>query len=398
MANLKYRGNTTTPTKPTSTTAKNAPLTNDEIDGNLRSLNDSKLENSGWTPGDIFYANASGNLVRLPIGSSGQLLTPTAGLPTWQPSSAILDTINVQEFSSAGSSTWVKPAGAKYVHIIMYGAGSSGVGGYAYSSINSTKAHPGGMGGQGGSRVELWVDASSLSSSVSLTVGAGGGAMAADVYNNAGGSSNFGSFVANGAASVYGEQNGFPYSSGFSKKYYPASVLSSVYGYFSGSTMSYLMPYGGGIYSYTSNSVVIASAMPGGMGALTGGGGGGGGGINSNSTWSVGSDGGLGGGALFYSTALYDSNGLAGGGGVRGSTQGANGTNGGNGYGSMTWDAYYGGNGGGGGASSVTGNGGNGGSGGVGAGGGGGGSCLVGFTPGLGGAGGNGYVKVTTYK
>lgn len=46
MAFLKFRGSTTTPTKPGSTTADNSPLTNAEIDGNFASLNDSKLENS----------------------------------------------------------------------------------------------------------------------------------------------------------------------------------------------------------------------------------------------------------------------------------------------------------------------------------------------------------------
>lgn len=47
MAFLKFRGNSTTPTKPGSTTAANAPLTNADIDGNFASLNDSKLETSG---------------------------------------------------------------------------------------------------------------------------------------------------------------------------------------------------------------------------------------------------------------------------------------------------------------------------------------------------------------
>jgi hypothetical protein len=49
MAFLKFRGNSTTPTKPSSTTAANAPLTNADIDGNFASLNDSKLETSGGT-------------------------------------------------------------------------------------------------------------------------------------------------------------------------------------------------------------------------------------------------------------------------------------------------------------------------------------------------------------
>jgi hypothetical protein len=46
MAFLKFRGNSTTPTKPSSTTAANAPLTNADIDGNFASLNDSKLEST----------------------------------------------------------------------------------------------------------------------------------------------------------------------------------------------------------------------------------------------------------------------------------------------------------------------------------------------------------------
>ena len=59
MAFLKFRGNTTSPTKPGSTTAGNAPLTNTEIDGNFASLNDGKLENSGTTNhiGNITFGN-----------------------------------------------------------------------------------------------------------------------------------------------------------------------------------------------------------------------------------------------------------------------------------------------------------------------------------------------------
>jgi hypothetical protein len=49
MAFLKFRGNTTSPTKPLSTTAANTPLSNVDIDGNFASLNDSKLEISGGT-------------------------------------------------------------------------------------------------------------------------------------------------------------------------------------------------------------------------------------------------------------------------------------------------------------------------------------------------------------
>jgi hypothetical protein len=83
MAFLKFRGNTTTPTKPSSTTAANAPLSNVDIDGNFASLNDSKLEVSGHTQGDIFYANASGVIAKLARGSEGQALKISSNIPSW---------------------------------------------------------------------------------------------------------------------------------------------------------------------------------------------------------------------------------------------------------------------------------------------------------------------------
>lgn len=54
MAFLTFRGNSTSPTKPSSTTAADAPLTNVQIDGNFASLNDSKVEKTGGTiSGDL---------------------------------------------------------------------------------------------------------------------------------------------------------------------------------------------------------------------------------------------------------------------------------------------------------------------------------------------------------
>lgn len=62
MAFLKFRGNTTSPTKPSSTTAANAPLSNLDIDGNFASLNDTKLELTDGNlsiPGDFSAANVN---------------------------------------------------------------------------------------------------------------------------------------------------------------------------------------------------------------------------------------------------------------------------------------------------------------------------------------------------
>lgn len=60
MAFLTFRGTSTTPTTPTSTTANGTPLTNAQIDGNFASLDASKLEKTGGTiSGDL---TVSGNL------------------------------------------------------------------------------------------------------------------------------------------------------------------------------------------------------------------------------------------------------------------------------------------------------------------------------------------------
>jgi len=96
MAALKFRGSSTTPTKPGATTAANTPLTNVEIDGNFASLNDTKLEigtnATTFVTGDIIYASAANTLLRLPIGTGGHLLTVTSGLPAWQPAPISLPT------------------------------------------------------------------------------------------------------------------------------------------------------------------------------------------------------------------------------------------------------------------------------------------------------------------
>ena len=84
MAFLTFRGSSTSPEKPSSTTAPNSPLTNAQIDGNFASLNDAKLELTGYSSGDVFYADANGTIARLSKGADGQILKLTSGLPSWQ--------------------------------------------------------------------------------------------------------------------------------------------------------------------------------------------------------------------------------------------------------------------------------------------------------------------------
>ena len=38
--------------------------------------------------GDIYYRNSSGNIQRLGIGTTGQVLSVSSGLPSWQPAAS----------------------------------------------------------------------------------------------------------------------------------------------------------------------------------------------------------------------------------------------------------------------------------------------------------------------
>jgi hypothetical protein len=119
---------------------------------------------------------------------------------------------DVQTF--AGSGTWVKPVGAKSVHVVCIGAGSGGAGG---SRGLSTVIRNGGPGGGGGAYTERTLRADDLGASEAVVVGvggAGGAAAAGDSANGsaglAGGATTFGAnkvVAGGGTASPGGFQN-----------------------------------------------------------------------------------------------------------------------------------------------------------------------------------------------
>lgn len=125
--------------------------------------------------GDI----ASGMIVELEYdGTNFLMLNPVANQPA---SSA-----DIQVFSTAGTNTWTKPSGAKWVEVTVIGGG--GAGGSGPANNNSS-------GGGGGAYGFKRFSASALGSTESYTVGAGGVAGANNTAGGAGGFSSFGTTV-----------------------------------------------------------------------------------------------------------------------------------------------------------------------------------------------------------
>jgi len=76
-----------------------------------------------------------------------------------------------QVYTTPGTSTWTKPAGAKWVEIVMFGGGGAGASGGRYAT---TSGRFGGGGGGGGPVLIAKVAASALGATETVVVGAGG--------------------------------------------------------------------------------------------------------------------------------------------------------------------------------------------------------------------------------
>jgi hypothetical protein len=331
--------------------------------------------------GDLIVHNGTTD-IRLAVGTDNHVLTADSSVAAGVKWAAAggggggISSADIQEFTSTGTSTWTKPAGAKMVYVLMFGGGGGGGSGRKRSSGNlASAASAGGSGGAGG-RTELWIPASALGSTVTVTVGAGGTGGAAQTNNDTSGNaglignnSSFGSFgLARGGTEGFG-----------------GLTTSGGAGFGGGS----LGEFSNGSSSYTANGATggTGTGNDGPRGGYRPGGGGTGGGFSASSTTlRAGGAGGLGGSLLDSSTTS------SGGGGAGGNTSGAP-----NGSAGANASSYFvGGSGGGGGASGST-TAGNGGTGGYPGGGGGSGGAGYTVNSGAGGNGGNGYVRVVTF-
>lgn len=336
---------------------------------------------SGWEVGLGTYASG-GTLARTSIlasSNSGNKVNWSAGTRdvfVTHPARAV--TVDVQEFTAAGTSTWTKPVGAKIVHIIMHGAGGGGGSGRRRGTGDSFNSQGAG-GGVAGSRVELWVGATSLSDTETVIVGAGGTAGAARTVDNTngedgsqGGTTSFKNWSAQGGFWGHGGSIG---TGATTQGAVRAIAVTS-----SGTTL------------FTGGNAGTNGTGNGGAGSRNGlsAGVGGSGGAIVNASPTTGYTGGAGGrgGSLAVTTS-----GGTGGGGTGGTASGGAG-----GAGAAADDEYFGGDGGGGGGNGTAQAAGAGGNGGYpGGGGGGGGASNAGYNSGAGGTGADGYVRVTTY-
>lgn len=185
---------------------------------------------------------------------------------------------DVQEFTTPGANTWTMPAGAKRVMIEMWAGGGSGAAANEHTGGSAFSA----SGAGGGEYIRVFLDASSITSPVTVTIGAGGAAVTCSQNSssngNDGGNTTFGSYVtAHGGKAGGLAGSGSNASGGSGGSPIP---IPGFYGTDGASTKN-------GFYSAAGGGYIYSSTYLDGGNSVFGGGGGGVGGTNSNGGTSV---------------------------------------------------------------------------------------------------------------
>ena len=102
--------------------------------------------------------------------------------------------VTVNTYSTPGTHTWTKPSGAKLIRVIAVGGGGGGGSGGALVAADAGAG--GGGGGGGASKRDVLFDATTIPSTVTVTVGAGGagGARVFTLVGNSGVSGSISTF------------------------------------------------------------------------------------------------------------------------------------------------------------------------------------------------------------
>lgn len=235
--------------------------------------------------------------------------------------------VRVRYFTT--STSYSKPAGLNWAFIRVWGGGGSG----ASASTFSAEA----AGGGGGGCVEAWVASTTLGTSETITIGAGGAAVSGDSNGNRGATSTFGSLMSappggggggGGTLGASGGGGGGGIGTGGNANTVTAGVAGDTFASAGGNLATGTPALRGAGGGGTDNT--IQRGQPGGASYECGGGGGGGAGSFAGGAGGTSAGGGAGGAGSNSTGAVNATSGVqpAGGGGARYTGGGGSGSSG----------------------------------------------------------------------